>query len=131
VGRIYLYITFFYQTENNFSFCDSGIVLIGIGFWDEVAPTAPKPTGKSVGGKAKAGPATASTGNNPSGKASGSKTRSKKEEALVLKLFEQNVPRGDEFTQWCSKALSGLQSSVDSEYPLKSYAVILANLLEL
>jgi hypothetical protein len=35
---------------------------------------------------------------------------------LVMKLFEQNVPRGDEFTQWCSKALSGLQSSVDSEY---------------
>jgi hypothetical protein len=34
---------------------------------------------------------------------------------LVMQLFEQNVSRGDEFTQWCSKALSGLQSSVDSE----------------
>lgn len=33
-----------------------------------------------------------------------------------MKLFEQNVSRGDEFTQWCNKALSGLQSSVDSEY---------------
>ena len=32
-----------------------------------------------------------------------------------MKLFEQNVSRGDEFTQWCNKALSGLQSSVDSE----------------
>ncbi|PNF41151.1 hypothetical protein B7P43_G03863 [Cryptotermes secundus] len=84
-----------------------------VGFWDEVAPSAPKPSGKSVGGKAKVGAATSTVGNSSSGKASGSKTRSKKEEALVWKLFEQNVPRGDEFTQWCSKALSGLQSSVD------------------
>jgi PERQ amino acid-rich with GYF domain-containing protein len=103
---------------SNLSFCDSDLVLIGVGFWDEVAPTAPKPSGKSVGGKAKPGPA--GTGNNPSGKASGSKTRSKKEEALVMKLFEQNIPRGDEFTQWCSKALSGLQSSVDSKSLLKA-----------
>lgn len=87
-----------------------------VGFWDEVAPSAPKPSLKTVGGKAKVGAATSAVGNNSSGKASGSKTRSKKEEALVMKLFEQNVPRGDEFTQWCSKALSGLQSSVDSKY---------------
>jgi len=87
----------------------------GGGFWDEVAQNAPKPSGKPVGGKAKPSTATSGTGNNPSGKATGSKTRSKKEEALVMKLFEQNVSRGDEFTQWCNKALSGLQSSVDSE----------------
>jgi hypothetical protein len=83
------------------------------GFWDEVTQNAPKPSGKPVGGKAKPSTATSGTGNNPSGKATGSKTRSKKEEALVMKLFEQNVSRGDEFTQWCIKALSGLQSSVD------------------
>lgn len=111
-----------YHSENtsNFSSCDSDLVFIGVGFWDEVTPPVPKPSGKSVGGKAKPGPATSGTGNNLSGKISGNKTRSKKEEALVMKLFEQNVPRGDEFTQWCSKALSGLQSSVDSEYTLKA-----------
>lgn len=80
-----------------------------------MAPNATKPSGKPVAGKAKPSTAISGTGSNPSGKASGSKTRSKKEEALVMKLFEQNVSRGDEFTQWCSKALSGLQSSVDSE----------------
>jgi len=90
-------------------------VVGGGGFWDEVAQNAPKPSGKPVGGKAKPSTATSGSGNNPSGKATGSKTRSKKEEALVMKLFEQNVSRGDEFTQWCNKALSGLQSSVDSE----------------
>jgi hypothetical protein len=86
-----------------------------VGFWDEVAPSAPKPSGKSIGVKAKACAAISAAGNSSSGRTSGSKTRSKKEEALVMKLFEQNVPRGDEFTQWCNKALSGLQSSVDSE----------------
>ncbi|XP_069695255.1 GRB10-interacting GYF protein 2 isoform X2 [Periplaneta americana] len=83
-----------------------------VGFWDEVVPSTVKPAGKATG-KAKPGTASTSAGNNSSGKTGSSKTRSKKEEALVMKLFEQNVPRGDEFTQWCNKALSGLQSSVD------------------
>ena len=81
-------------------------VLGAVGFWDEVAPAS----NKAVGSKTKS-----SAGNNASVKTSGGKTRSKKDEALVMKLFEQNVPRGDEFTQWCIKALSGLQASVDSE----------------
>ncbi|XP_049843481.1 GRB10-interacting GYF protein 2 isoform X3 [Schistocerca gregaria] len=38
------------------------------------------------------------------------KTRSKKEEAVVMKLFE---PRPDEFTQWCTDALGSLKHSID------------------
>lgn len=49
--------------------------------------------------------------NNKSGK-----SKSKKEEELVKKLFEQNTAKTDDFTQWCAKALSGLQVSVDSQY---------------
>lgn len=43
-----------------------------------------------------------------------SKSKNKREEELVKKLFEQNTAKIDEFTQWCTKALSGLQASVDS-----------------
>lgn len=42
------------------------------------------------------------------------KSKNKKEEELVKKLFEQNTAKTDDFTQWCNKALSGLQVSVDS-----------------
>lgn len=41
------------------------------------------------------------------------KTKGKKEEELVKKLFEQNTAKPDDFTQWCNKALSGIQASVD------------------
>lgn len=55
---------------------------------------------------------TKSTGN---ANAKSGKNRSKKEEEMVLKIFEQSVQRTDEFTQWCKQTLSGLQSSVDSK----------------
>jgi hypothetical protein len=42
------------------------------------------------------------------------KNKNKKEEELVKKLFEQNTAKTDDFTQWCNKALTGLQVSVDS-----------------
>ncbi|XP_011687407.1 PREDICTED: PERQ amino acid-rich with GYF domain-containing protein 2 isoform X2 [Wasmannia auropunctata] len=42
-----------------------------------------------------------------------SKSKNKREEELVKKLFEQNTAKTDEFTQWCMKALSSLQASVD------------------
>ncbi|XP_025075378.1 GRB10-interacting GYF protein 2 isoform X3 [Pogonomyrmex barbatus] len=42
-----------------------------------------------------------------------SKSKNKREEELVKKLFEQNTAKTDEFTQWCNKALSGIQASVD------------------
>ncbi|KAI4483604.1 hypothetical protein M0804_007864 [Polistes exclamans] len=41
------------------------------------------------------------------------KNKVKKEEELVKKLFEQNTAKLDDFTQWCNKALSGIQASVD------------------
>lgn len=43
------------------------------------------------------------------------KSKNKKDEELVKKLFEQNTVKTDDFTQWCNKALTGLQVSVDSE----------------
>ncbi|KYM75908.1 hypothetical protein ALC53_13621 [Atta colombica] len=42
-----------------------------------------------------------------------SKSKNKREEELVKKLFEQNTAKTDEFTQWCNKALSSIQASVD------------------
>ncbi|XP_029169789.1 GRB10-interacting GYF protein 2-like isoform X3 [Nylanderia fulva] len=42
-----------------------------------------------------------------------SKSKNKREEELVKKLFEQNTAKTDEFTQWCNKALGGIQASVD------------------
>jgi len=45
-----------------------------------------------------------------------SKSKNKREEELVKKLFEQNTAKTDEFTQWCNKALSSIQASVDSKY---------------
>lgn len=44
-----------------------------------------------------------------------SKSKNKREEELVKKLFEQNTAKTDDFTQWCNKALSGIQASVDSK----------------
>ncbi|XP_067006202.2 GRB10-interacting GYF protein 2 isoform X1 [Anabrus simplex] len=76
-------------------------------YWEEVAPPVQKPIAKNSTKSKGPTPAVA-----PSGK-SGSKTRSKKEEAVVLKLFEQNTQRGDEFYQWCSRALDVLQAPVD------------------
>lgn len=50
-----------------------------------------------------------------------SKNKNKREEELVKKLFEQNTAKTDEFTQWCNKALSGIQASVDSKCPASSF----------
>ncbi|XP_046594566.1 GRB10-interacting GYF protein 2 isoform X2 [Neodiprion lecontei] len=41
------------------------------------------------------------------------KSKNKKEGELVKKIFEQNTAKPDDFTQWCNKALGGLQASVD------------------
>ncbi|KAK7869595.1 hypothetical protein R5R35_003385 [Gryllus longicercus] len=76
-------------------------------YWEEVSPPAvQKPTVKNAP-KAKVPTPVA-----PVGKGS-NKTRSKKDEALVMKLFEQKSQRGDEFDQWCTKALDNLQATVD------------------
>lgn len=50
-----------------------------------------------------------------------SKNKNKREEELVKKLFELNTAKTDEFTQWCNKALNGIQASVDSKCPASSF----------
>jgi PERQ amino acid-rich with GYF domain-containing protein len=55
----------------------------------------------------------ASGGGGPSNKSSAN-TRSRKDEEAVLKLFgNQRHHKKDEFTDWCTEALSKFQSSID------------------
>lgn len=43
------------------------------------------------------------------------KSKTKKEEAHVMKLFDKSTSN-DEFTAWCTKTLATLNSDVDSEF---------------
>lgn len=69
-------------------------------------------TGKqqSSGGGGGTGGGGGGTANKTSGKG-----RAKKDEMVVMKLFESQ-PKCDEFYQWCNRTLSAMQSSVDSKY---------------
>ncbi|EFN85095.1 GIGYF family protein CG11148 isoform X2 [Harpegnathos saltator] len=87
------------------------------GFWDDPTPvrstTATKQSVKQVV-TAKSAPSQQQQpqqSQQQNNKAS--KSKNKREEELVKKLFEQNTAKTDEFTQWCTKALNGLQASVD------------------
>lgn len=102
------------------------------GFWDDPAPVKSSATVKQSAVKQTA-TAKSSTPNqqqqqqqlqqNNNNKAS--KSKNKREEELVKKLFEQNTAKTDEFTQWCNKALSGIQASVDSKYNASSSSLTL------
>ncbi|XP_043527998.1 GRB10-interacting GYF protein 2 isoform X1 [Frieseomelitta varia] len=82
------------------------------GFWDDPTPIKPSTTAKqSVKQTAVAKALTANQQQQQSNKTN--KSKNKREEELVKKLFEQNTAKTDDFTQWCNKALSGLQVSVD------------------
>lgn len=84
------------------------------GFWDDPTPIKPSTTAKqSVKQTAIAKALTANQQQQQSNKTN--KSKNKREEELVKKLFEQNTAKTDDFTQWCNKALSGLQVSVDSK----------------
>ncbi|XP_076179792.1 GIGYF family protein Gyf isoform X2 [Ptiloglossa arizonensis] len=82
------------------------------GFWDDPMPikssTTPKQPAKLA---ATAKTSVVNQQQQQSNKAN--KSKNKREEELVKKLFEQNTAKTDDFTQWCNKALSGLQVSVD------------------
>lgn len=43
------------------------------------------------------------------------KSKLKKDEELVKKIFETSTAKPDDFSQWCNRTLCGLQVSVDSE----------------
>ncbi|XP_078044339.1 GIGYF family protein Gyf isoform X5 [Augochlora pura] len=81
------------------------------GFWDDPTPIKTTPTAKQP-------PKQSVTIKSPSNNQmlqtnKVNKSKNKREEELVKKLFEQNTAKVDDFTQWCNKALSGLQVSVD------------------
>ncbi|KAF7385552.1 hypothetical protein HZH68_013982 [Vespula germanica] len=82
------------------------------GFWDD--PTTMR---SSLTTKQTTKPATTKSTSNqqPQQQQNNKSTKNKvkKEEELVKKLFEQNTAKLDDFTQWCNKALSGIQASVD------------------
>ncbi|XP_048505447.1 GRB10-interacting GYF protein 2 isoform X3 [Athalia rosae] len=83
------------------------------GFWDDLTPPkatlTPKQSAKqSATAKASANPVQQQQQNNKA-----TKSKTKKDEELVKKSFEQNTAKSDDFTQWCSKALGGLQASID------------------
>lgn len=99
------------------------------GFWDDPAPVKSSATMKPPAVK-QAATAKSNTlsqqqqqqlQQNSNNKAS--KSKNKREEELVKKLFEQNTAKTDEFTQWCNKALSGIQASVDSKYHASSLSL--------
>lgn len=87
------------------------------GFWDDPTPvrsttTTKQPVKQVVTSKSAPNLQQQQQSQQSNNKAS--KSKNKREEELVKKLFEQNTAKTDEFTQWCTKALSGLQASVDS-----------------
>lgn len=86
------------------------------GFWDEVAPVSSKNKTKTPSSplKSKNQPPSSNQkqGTNSGANQKATKTKPKKDEVAVLKLFE---PLGDEFTSWCSAALQSLQTEVDSK----------------
>ncbi|XP_043260032.1 GRB10-interacting GYF protein 2-like isoform X1 [Colletes gigas] len=82
------------------------------GFWDDPTPIKSSTTTKQpVKLAATTKAPTTNQLQQQSNKAS--KSKNKREEELVKKLFEQNTAKTDDFTQWCNKALSGLQVTVD------------------
>ncbi|XP_071873870.1 GIGYF family protein Gyf isoform X1 [Bombus fervidus] len=81
------------------------------GFWDDPTPVKPTAVKQSVKQTTTVKALTANQQQQQSNKTN--KSKNKREEELVKKLFEQNTAKTDDFTQWCNKALSGLQVSVD------------------
>lgn len=81
------------------------------GFWDDPTPIKPTAVKQSVKQTTTVKALTANQQQQQSNKTN--KSKNKREEELVKKLFEQNTAKTDDFTQWCNKALSGLQVSVD------------------
>ncbi|KYN44879.1 hypothetical protein ALC56_00875 [Trachymyrmex septentrionalis] len=82
------------------------------GFWDPTpvksSTTTKQPAKQTVITKPASSQQQQQSNNNKA-----SKSKNKREEELVKKLFEQNTAKADEFTQWCNKALSSIQASVD------------------
>lgn len=84
------------------------------GFWDElsssqkITPTKPSTLSKSVSSSA------INTTQTRQQQQKQSKSKTKREEQQVMKVFS-NGPSHDEFTEWCIKALTDINSSVDGK----------------
>ncbi|CAG0885994.1 unnamed protein product [Darwinula stevensoni] len=84
------------------------------GFWED------PPTSKSGGGRgndmasaSQSIPNPSQKGNPPSGQGRGRRGPSRKDEEMVMRLFENQRPKTDPFTQWCHQALTEMEASVD------------------
>ncbi|XP_033224108.1 GIGYF family protein CG11148-like isoform X2 [Belonocnema kinseyi] len=82
------------------------------GFWDDPSPTKAN-SGSKQANKQTPSKMAAAQPQLPQVNNKTTKNKTKREEELVKKLFEQNTAKPDDFTQWCNKALAGLQVSVD------------------
>lgn len=91
------------------------------GFWDDAPlPTKPQKPHPTLNNKHPVQQQiNSSNGNNnkPSNAAANkvNKSRAKKEEQTVMKIFDKNSASSDEFTAWCMKTLASLTSDVDSK----------------
>ncbi|XP_012534011.1 GRB10-interacting GYF protein 2 isoform X2 [Monomorium pharaonis] len=83
------------------------------GFWDPTPVKSSTTTKQPAKQATSAKPASSQQQQQQNSNNKASKNKNKREEELVKKLFEQNTAKTDEFTQWCNKALSGIQASVD------------------
>ncbi|XP_017754978.1 PREDICTED: PERQ amino acid-rich with GYF domain-containing protein 2 isoform X2 [Eufriesea mexicana] len=82
------------------------------GFWDDPTPIKSSTTAKQSTKQTTVTKAP-TVNQQPQQSNKANKNKNKRDEELVKKLFEQNTAKTDDFTQWCNKALSGLQVSVD------------------
>lgn len=91
------------------TFCHLTCVRIVLGgFWEEV-PVQKSPTKPSVVTKSNSTSAVINTNKQPSK----TKSKTKKEEQQIIKLFA-NGPSTDVFMDWCTKVLSDIDTTVDS-----------------
>ncbi|XP_033763127.1 GRB10-interacting GYF protein 2-like [Pecten maximus] len=94
-----------------------------LGFWDDAiisSKRAPAASSRNSGGQTNNAEFPALKGGqintaapviNTTSKPKPSKM--KKEEEAVQKLFQGNIPKGDDFTQWCERELRNMATSVD------------------
>lgn len=90
------------------------------GFWDDPTPIKSSTTAKQSTKQTTVTKAP-TVNQQPQQSNKANKNKNKRDEELVKKLFEQNTAKTDDFTQWCNKALSGLQVSVDSKLETLSH----------
>lgn len=91
------------QTNGTSSSQSSAATVVApAGFWDPVMPETSNPSSNN----------NQQNGGNKSNKKNKGKNKKAEEEAKVKQIFSENKPKND-FEEWCTKALQGLQAQVD------------------